>query len=434
MGYYIKESAITLYTTFKFPYENSFIEARIPTRNIASVLHAKNVDGLEDEGQAITDSLRSPIGRPPLLDCIDKDDKVVVIVTDNTRPCPDDRLLPPILAEMERKIPRENIMIMVALGMHEPMNRQELIKKLGGNIVDNYNVVNHDVDDCTIIGKTPAGTPVEIDNKVLAADFRISTGFIEPHIFAGFSGGRKSIAPGVFGMRSVYKNHSYRMIDHPCARAGILKGNPIHEDMIEITRIAGLDFIVNVLLNKKREITHVVAGDFIEAHEKGCELSRQMIGVKIDRKVDIAVTTNSGAPLDLDFYQTVKGIHNAAMLTREGGIIIAVSACNTGVGPEEFRELHASFGSPQEVLQKIRRDEPIGVQWNNQCLARVQMRNSIYLASNLEDSVVSEMMVTPIKTVEEGLEKAFELLGDDAEIAVIPEGPLVLPLIDTPVF
>jgi len=434
VGYYIKEGAITLYTTFKFPYENSFIEARIPTRNITSILHAKNVDGLKDEGQAITDSLRSPIGRPPLLDCIGKDDKVVVIVTDNTRPCPDDRLLPPILAEIERKIPRENIMIMVALGMHEPLDRQELIKKLGGNIVDNYSVFNHDVDDCTIIGETSIGTPVEIDNKVLAADFRISTGFIEPHIFAGFSGGRKSIAPGVFGTHSVYKNHSYRMIDHPCSRAGILKGNPIHEDMIEITRIAGLDFIVNVLLNKKREITHVVAGDFIEAHEKGCELSRQMIGVKVDRKVDIAVTTNSGAPLDLDFYQTVKGIHNAAMLTREGGIIIAVSACNTGVGPEEFRELHASFGSPQEVLQKVRRDEPIGTQWNNQCLARVQMRNDIYLASDLEDSVVREMMVTPIKTVEEGLEKALELLGDDAEIVVIPEGPLVLPLTDTPAF
>ena len=158
------------------------------------------------------------------------------------------------------------------------------------------------------------------------------------------------------------------------------------------------------------------------------------MGIQVDRKVDITVTTNSGAPLDLDFYQTVKGIDNAAMLTREGGIIMAVSACSTGVGPEEFRELHASFGSPQEVLQKIKRDEPIGVQWNNQCLARVQMRNSIYLASNLEDSVARDMKATPIKTVEKGLEKAFELLGDDAEIAVIPEGPLVLPLMDTLVF
>ncbi len=418
----------------KLPYGSSFIEAEIPTENIAYTLGTRDVAGLRDEAKAITDSLRSPIGRPPLLDCISEDDKVVVIVTDNTRPCPDDRVLPPVLAELERKVRRDNITIIVALGMHEPLDKKEMIKKLGKDVVDKYNVVNHDVHDCTIIGETSIGTPVEINNRVIAADFRISTGFIEPHLFAGFSGGRKSIAPGVFGTHSVYKNHSFKMIDHPCSRAGILKGNPIHEDMIEIARMARLDFIVNVLLNKKREITHVVAGDFIKAHEQGCELSRQVIGAKVDRKVDITVTTNSGAPLDLDFYQTVKGMHNAAMLTREGGIIIIASACNTGVGPGEFMELHASCASPKEILQKIRRDEPIGVQWNNQLLARVQLRNDIYLVSDLEGAIARQMKVMPMKTVEESLDKAFKALGKDAEIALVPEGPLVLPLTGIPAF
>jgi len=423
-----------MYTKIKLPYDRSFLEARIPTKNITSILSTKDVDGLENEAQAITDSLRSPIGCPALLDRINKNDKIVIIVTDNTRPCPDDRILPLILAELEQKIPRDNITIIVALGLHPPLDKEELVKELGRDIVENYNVMNHDLDQTVNIGTTSRGTPVYINATVIKADFRISTGFIEPHVFAGFSGGRKSIAPGVFGVKSAYGNHSYKMVDHPYSRAGILKGNPVHEDMVEIAKIAKLDFIVNVLLNKKREITHVVAGDFFKAHIRGCELSRQIVGVKVDHKVDITISTNSGAPLDMDLYQTNKGIHNAASVTRDGGIVIIASSCSAGVGPEEFRELHASVSSPKEVLQKIKREGPIGVQWDNQVLARVQLKNDIYLVSELEDSVVKDMMITPIRTVEQGLEKAFEAMGSDAEITVIPEGPLVLPLIDIPSF
>jgi nickel-dependent lactate racemase len=184
-----------------------------------------------------------------------------------------------------------------------------------------------------------------------------------------------------------------------------------------------------VLLNKKREITHVVAGDPVKAHERGCQIEQDIAGVKIAHRVDLVIATNSGAPLDLDLYQTCKGIDTAAQITRDGGIIIIASACSDGLGPEAFLELHASVSSPEEVLQKIRRQEPIGVQWENQILARTQLKNDIYLVSQLEDSVVKKMMMTPVSTVEEGLTKALEVLGDDAEIAVIPEGPLVLPLL-----
>ncbi len=417
-------------TEINLPYGDSFLKARIPTKNITSILRTKDIKGLDNEREAITNSLRLPIRCPALRTCVNKNDKVVVIVTDNTRPCPDDRLLPPILAELEEKLPRENITIIVALGLHPPLDKQELVKKLGRDIVESYNVLNHDVNQTVNIGTTPRGTPVDINTKVVEADFRISTGFIEPHFFAGFSGGRKSIAPGVFSARSAYKNHSYKMIEHPRARAGILKGNPIHEDLVEQAKMAKLNFIVNVLLNKKREITHVVAGDPIKAHERGCEIERDIAGVKVAHKVDITITTNSGAPLDLDFYQTCKGIDTASQITRDGGIIIIASSCCAGVGPEEFRALHAAVSSPKEVLQKIRRAEPIGVQWENQILARTQMKNDIYLVSSLEDSVVKDMMITPIHTIEEGLEKAFMALGSDAEVAIIPEGPLVLPLLE----
>ncbi len=418
-------------TIIELPYGSSRLKARIPTGNLAGIIEVPDVNGLPDERSAITGRLRAPIGSPTLLDCVNKDDKVVVLVTDNTRPCPDDRLLPPILAELEAKIPRENITIIVALGLHPPLDRQELIKKLGEDIVANYNVINHDVNRTVNIGTTSRGTPVDINTRVMAADFRLSTGFIEPHFFAGFSGGRKSIAPGVFSVRSAYKNHGYQMIEHPNVRAGVLRGNPVHEDMIEQAKLAKLNFIVNVLLNKKREITHVVAGDPVKAHERGCEIEREIAGVKVPHKVDITITTNSGAPLDLDLYQTCKGIDTAAQITREGGIIIVASACSAGIGPEAFLELHASVSSPEEVRQLIKQKEPIGVQWENQVLARTQMKNDIYLVSELADSTVKDMMMTPVRTVEEGLEKAFQVLGQDAEIAVIPEGPLVIPLLES---
>ncbi|MFC2017508.1 nickel-dependent lactate racemase, partial [Chloroflexota bacterium] len=353
----------------------------------------------------------------------------VVIVTDNTRPCPDDRLLPPILAELEEKLPRGNITIIVGLGLHPPLDKQALVEKLGRDIVENYNVMNHDVNQIVNIGTTSRGTPVDVNTKVVEADFRMSTGFIEPHFFAGFSGGRKSIAPGVSSVRAVSKNHGYEMIEHPRARAGILKGNPIHEDLLEQARMAKLNFIVNVLLNKKGKITHVLAGDPIDAHERGCEIEKDIAGIKVAHKVDIAITTNGGAPLDLDLYQTCKGIDTASHITRDGGIIIIASSCSAGVGPQAFRELHRSVSSPEEVLQKIKREEPIGVQWQNQILARTQMKNDVYLVSSLEDTVVKDVMITPIRTIEEGLAKAFEVLGKDAEVAVIPEGPFVLPLL-----
>ena len=418
------------YTEIELPYGDSFLKARIPTKNLSYVLNTKYIKSLDNEREAITNSLRAPIGCPPLCDCLNKNDKVVVMVTDNTRPCPDDRLLPPILAELEAKVPRENITIMVAVGLHPPLDKQELVKKLGRDIVENYNVINHDVDQCVYIGTTSRGTPVDINTRVVEADFRLSTGFIEPHWFAGFSGGRKSIAPGVFSVRSAYKNHSYTMLDHPCSVSGIIQGNIVHEDLVEQAIMAKLNFIVNVILNKDREITHIVTGDPLKAHEIGCEIESDIATVKAPHKVDIVITTNSGAPLDLDLYQTCKGMNTAAKITRDGGIVIIASACSAGKGPEEFVELHASVSSPKEVLRKIRREEPIGVQWQNQIFARDQLRNDFYLVSELEDSIIKAMMITPIRTIEQGLEEAFKIIGNDAEIAVIPEGPLVVPVLE----
>ena len=413
---------------FSFPYGNSFLKANIPTANIACVLETPDIAGIKNEYEAIKESLRNPISSAPLSDRVKPEDKVVILVTDNTRACPEDRLLPPVLAELEQKIPRENITIIIALGLHPPLDKEAQIKKLGREIVENYRVLNHDVNDVVNIGTTTRGTPVDINRRVIEADFRLSTGFIEPHFFAGFSGGRKSIAPGVFGVRSAYKNHGYEMLEHPLARTGILRGNPIHEDMVEQAKMAKLDFIVNVLLNRKGEITSIAAGDPYKAHEEGCKIAKEQYSVKVNELVDITVTSNSGAPLDLDLYQTCKGIDTAAQTTRKGGIIIIASACNEGIGPEAFLNLHASVPTPEQVISEVRRLAPVGVQWQNQILARTQLKNDVYLVSELEESLVRRMMMEPVGTIEEGLERAFMKLGGNASIAVIPEGPFLYPV------
>jgi nickel-dependent lactate racemase len=199
--------------------------------------------------------------------------------------------------------------------------------------------------------------------------------------------------------------------------------------MVEQAKIAKLDFIVNVLLNREKQITHVFAGNPWLAHEVGCAVEREIVQVEIDHKVDISIISNGGAPMDLDFYQTCKGIDTAYQITRDGGIIIVASACSRGLGAEDFIALHASARSPGEVLETLRKASHTGGGWQNLILAKAQLNHSIYLLSNIEDSIVGQMMVTPIHTIEEGLDKAFQVLGKKAEIAVIPGGPLVLPTI-----
>jgi lactate racemase len=413
----------------KLPYGEGHITADLPAKNTKYILTAANLPGCQNEPEAIREALRNPISCPDLKSCIKENDRVTIITTDNTRHCPDDRILPVLLQELEYRIPGQNITIIVALGLHAPLSREQLIKKLGRKIVENYRVLNHNPEHTVRLGTTSFGTPVEVNSEVVESDFRISTGFIEPHFFAGFSGGRKSIAPGVSSARAIRHNHCYKMINHPNARAGVLKDNPIHEDMVEQAKIAKLDFIVNVLLNAGKQITHVFAGNPWVAHEKACEMEKNIACVEMDHKVDITVVTNGGYPLDLDFYQTCKGIDTAAQVTRDGGIIIVASSCFQGAGPESFRQLHTSCKTPDEVLCRLAEGNNSLDGWQNQILARCQLKHDIFLLSNMDEETTRHMAVTPIHSIEEGVAKAIDILGRNAEIAVIPEGPLVLPVI-----
>jgi nickel-dependent lactate racemase len=413
-------------TRVSLPYGSSSVEVKVPTENLAGILLRRDIPPLKDELSAIRHALRSPIASRPLAGRLKSSDKVAVLATDNTRACPDIRLLPPLLAEIEEVVPRQNITIIVALGLHAPLGAEALLQKLGKPVMDNYRVLNHHPDQTLRLGITARGSPVEIYREVAAADFVVSTGFIEPHFFAGFSGGRKSIMPGVSSAAAISRNHSYQMLGHKNSRAGVLRGNPVHEDLVEQARMAGLDFILNVLLDPQGRIVRVVAGDPFLAHLRGCRLEKKLASATIDRLADITIASNSGAPLDLDLYQACKAMDTAARITRPGGIILVASLCNEGVGPRSFYELQATCPTPDEILNRIKNNEVEGVAWQNQILARVQQAHSVYLFSCLPADVVEAAHIHPVASLEVGIREALHKLGKNARIAVIPDGPRVL--------
>jgi lactate racemase len=413
-------------TRVQLPYGASSLEVDIPTANLAGVLLRQETRPLENEALAVSRALLAPTGSARLLDRLKRSDKVAVLVTDNTRACPDDRLLPILLTEIEQAVPRENIVVIVALGLHAPLDRAALVRKLGQRVVENYRVLNHDPLRTVHLGVTSRGTPVEIFAEAAEADFLISTGFVEPHFFAGFSGGRKSILPGIASRAAIAHNHSFEMLEHPAARAGNLSGNPVHEDMLEQAKIAGLDFILNVLLDRQGRIVQVVAGDPVQAHARGCRIEKKLATALIDQAADITITSNSGAPLDLDFYQTCKALDTAHRITRPGGVILVASLCNEGLGPPSFHHLQAASPDPAELLSKIRNREVEGVVWQNQLLARVLRDHPVYLVSCLAPEIVEALHLHPVVSLEAGLDEALRLCGKSARVAVIPEGPRVL--------
>jgi len=393
------------------PYGTGAVEAEVPERNVIATYASRREKPLRK--MDVEESIKALSA--------ERDESVVIITTDITRACPDRELLPFVL---KRVRDAKDVKVVVALGLHPPMSAGELTEKLGGAVINRYRVLNHDAEDCIHLGKSSKGNAIEVNREVMEADTKIATGFIEPHFFAGFSGGRKSIMPGVSSRRAIYENHSYRMIDSPRAREGALKGNPVHEDACEHAEKAGLDFIVNVTLNRSKEITHVFCGDPFEAHEEGCRAVEGTCGMDVKERADIVITSNSGAPLDMNLYQTVKGIAHASSFARDGGIIIIASKCDKR-DKESFEKLHTSLREPERILEFIRKNEPIEDQWENQILARAQLKHRIFLLSEMSDELVRAMGIEPIHSIEEGVRRAFELLGVDSSIAIVPDGTMV---------
>jgi nickel-dependent lactate racemase len=398
------------------------------------VIRPRFVAGVGDEGSALLHALRHPIKSAPLYEIARRGGKVVIVHTDITRATPNDRILPVILGELHLAgIPKENITLLNGLGTHRPQTDTELRSMLGDRIVDQYRCLQHDCHDeknLISLGETSLHHPVRINRTYLEADIKILTGFIEPHFFAGFSGGPKAILPSLAGIESVYSNHSYRMIAHQNATWGITEGNPIWEEMREVALRTKPDFLLNVTLNTNREITGIFAGDLLEAHRQGCMFVKENAMVAVEDFYDIVITTNSGYPLDQNLYQSVKGMSAAVKIVREGGAILIATACEDGL-PDHglYVDLLRRAGSSERALAMIA--EPnfeAQDQWQVQVQAQIQKKCDVYVYSDgLTDQQIEQVLLKPTRDIDQLVESLRQTKGN--RICVIPEGPQTIPYI-----
>jgi len=401
----------------------------------AEILEAEEMPVIDTIEQELVKGLEKPVESPSLRKLSEKAQKILLIIPDNTRAFPSREIIPILVNYIGKANPRAEIRILVATGLHLKVERGELAEMLGKEVVENYEVVNHDAaDDGQLVKldkETSYGTPIHVNRYVFENDLVIGTGLIEPHFFAGYSGGRKILLPGVAGKDSIFNNHGFEMIGHPKARAGVLAGNPIHEDMVEFMRNAKLDFIVNVTINKEKKVTGIFAGNPIEAHLKGVEHLDRHVKVPVRGEADIVITTNGGYPLDRDIYQAVKGMDTAASIVRENGVVIIAAECRDGLGGhEEFLKLVRGAEDADEVLRRIREHQPIYDQWEAQILARILKRARVILVSDfISEKVAGDLLLERAENVEEALELAYTLLGrSHVRTIVIPEGPYVIPI------
>jgi nickel-dependent lactate racemase len=400
------------------------------------VVEPRYVPGLPDEAMAIRQALGDPIGAPPLRELVRPGDRVVVVHSDLTRPMPNDRVLPVLLAELEDAgIRRNDITLLNALGTHRRQTPQELVEMLGQEIVDRYRCLQHDAwDDENLVslGHTSFGHPVRVNRIYMEADVKILTGFVEPHFFAGFSGGPKGVLPSIAGFDSVLTNHGAKMIGHSQATWGVTEGNPIWEEMLEVALKTEPTILLNVTLNRAREISGVFAGDLCRAHAAGCDLVRKSALVPVPHVFDIVITTNSGRPLDLNLYQAVKGMSAASRVVRQGGSIIVAAECWDGI-PEhgEYASLLREANSPQELLARI---ESPGFacqdMWEAHIQALIQLRADVYIYSDgLSDKQIREALLMPCRSIEDTLAKLMDEYGREATVCVLPEGPQTIPYV-----
>lgn len=419
---------------FLLPYNRTKVPVEIDDHNVAGTLVSKVESYYPDKSQEelIEDALDNPIGSPRLEDLARGKKNIVIISSDHTRPVPSKIITPILLRRIRSAQPDANIKILVATGFHRPSTREELVEKYGAEIVEREQIVMHvSTDDAGMqkVGTLPSGGECIVNRVAAEADLVLSQGFIEPHLFAGFSGGRKSVLPGIASYKTIMANHCAEFINSPNARPGILEGNPIHKDMVYAAHAAGLKFIVNVVLNGAREIIACFAGGLEEAHEKGCAFLVSLAAVN-KLQSDITVVTNGGYPLDQNIYQAVKGLTSAEAANKEGGVIVMLAGLADGTGGKGFYNNLASCDSPQEFLDRVShvdRRHTVSDQWESQVLARILSKHHVVMVSDLiNPEIITSMHMEYTKTPDEGLRRAFELQGNKAAVAVIPDGLAVI--------
>ena len=405
----------------------------LPDDNV-TLVEPRFVPGLLNEMETIRSALREPIGTPPLRELVKPDDTVAIVFSDVTRPQPRKRMLPVLLEELSHLRPK-SIFLVNALGTHRPNTDEEIDGMLGREIRESYRIVQHnarDTDSMVHLGPTSRGHEVYINGAYMEADVKILTGVIEPHFFAGFSGGPKAVLPGLADQRSVLGNHDTEMISHPKATWCVTQGNPIWEEMREVAAKTEPSFLLNVTLNKNQEITGVFAGDVLEAFAAGTAFASESVMVPVSHSFDVVITTNSGYPLDLSLYQAVKGISAAALVVREGGSIIAAADCLEGIPDHgQYKNILKMADSPQQLLEIIKAPGFLMQdQWQAQVQAQIQLKADVYVkASHLSDEQIREALLLPCHSISESVTRIQNSYGEQATICVLPEGPQTVPYV-----
>jgi len=417
----------------KLPYGKGHEQVEVPEGHLAGVLLSKAHEFVaqKSEAELVRDALANPINSPRLGELAKGKKNIVIISSDHTRPVPSHVIMPILLEELRAANPQAQVTILVATGFHRATTDAELRAKYGDDIVDNVKIHIHDSmnDEMVDMGLLPSGGKFILNKVAADADLLIGEGFIEPHFFAGFSGGRKSVLPGVVSYRTVLANHCAQFIGSPHARTGVLEDNPLHRDMLHAAKVANLGFIINVVINADKKIIKAFAGHREDAHLEGCEFVRELAGVK-RVEADIAVTTNGGYPLDQNIYQAVKGMTAAEATVKEGGVIIIAAACSDGHGGQAFFDTFNNASGPREVMDSIVKtpmDQTIPDQWESQILARILLRHKVIMVTGAPREMVEAMHMHYAKDMEEAMDMARGMVGrDDYKVTVIPDGVSVI--------
>lgn len=415
------------------PYHTGTMPLHVEESALEAVLtaHIHEFDPGKSEEQLIEEALANPIGTPRLRDLAADKQRIVIVTSDHTRAVPSKITLPILLREIRSGNPEAEITILIATGLHRATTENEQRKMFGDQIVDHEHIVVNNAfqpEDFVSMGELPSGAGFYVNRLAVECDLLVAEGFIEPHFFAGFSGGRKSILPGICAEQTVNENHSFRAISSPYAKTGVLEGNPIHEDMVAAARRVNLQFILNVALGEEKQIIAAFAGDMERAHETGVEFIRKFSQCPAVTG-DIVITSNGGYPLDQNLYQSPKAVATAEACCKEGAVIIMCCGCADGMGGTHFEKL-ITMGTPEEIeayLSKIPPQETIPEQWCPQIYARILRKHEIILVTTyLDHEMVRKANMIPASSVDEALALAFEKKGRNARVVVIPDGVAVL--------
>lgn len=419
---------------FKFPYYKGHVDYEIKDELVNGVLVSKVEEYVPTMGETdlVKDALNNPISSLPLCELAKDKKHIVIISSDHTRPVPSHITMPVLLEEIRKYNKDVRISILIATGMHRATTYEELVNKYGQKIVDEEEIVIHDAyDDSQMAfkGVLPSGGELWVNKLAVEADLLISEGFIEPHFFAGFSGGRKSVLPGIASKKTVLWNHNAKFIANKNSRAGNLQDNPVHRDMLFAAKQVNLAFILNVVINGEKKVIKAFAGNLEEAHAHGCKLVKEIAEVKPVYS-DIVITTNGGYPLDQNIYQTVKGMTAGEACVNPGGVIIILSSCADGTGGEFFYKLLAEKSSAKEAYESLNNVEPCDTefdQWEAQILARILCKaNVIIVSDKCDPEIIKGMHIKHAYTLDEALETAKQIVGENKKITIIPDGISVI--------